>query len=384
MALAGVVVVLTTLLGWLGAFAVPRSVDPSTRADATADWLVASAFADGIDPHSNLRELADHYQVAYWDSDGPVNRVVKSPRTPGALVLLYPLSMVNADQAVTVMVVVGLLSIAVAMIALGKTFALPWVAICLGVAYATVSGPARWSHLFGTQEPLLLLCVAMFLVLMTRDDNVWAGVWLGLAGTLKLFPLVLLAVLIARRRTKGLVGAAVALCVLNLTPLLLPHVSVASTVDAITSTASNWFDLDTNIGLAATVGRVLPIQSSAAAWIGAGMVGAVWFLGLRRPGPLGASSGVLMCVGILALPFAWPHYILAALPTVLVAFHERILTRWQYIWALVAVVMTIPLRTIALQTAGLALMAALLAYALWDRQSRGSEKSVPTSVAGTA
>jgi hypothetical protein len=224
----------------------------------------------------------------------------------------------------------------------------------------------------------------MFLVLMTRDDNVWAGVWLGLAGTLKLFPLVLLAVLIARRRTKGLVGAAVALCVLNLTPLLLPHVSVASTVDAITSTASNWFDLDTNIGLAATVGRVLPIQSSAAAWIGAGMVGAVWFLGLRRPGPLGASSGVLMCVGILALPFAWPHYILAALPTVLVAFHERILTRWQYIWALVAVVMTIPLRTIALQTAGLALMASLLAYALWDRQSRGSEKSVSTSVAGTA
>lgn len=384
LALVGVVLVLTAALGWLGAFAIPRSADPTTTADAIADWLVASAFADGIDPHSNLRELADHYQVEFWDTDQGVDRVLKSPRTPGALILLYPLSWVPADQAVTAMLLVGLLSIAIAMIALAKTFELPWITICLGIAYATVSGPARWSHLFGTQEPFLLLCVAVFLVLVARADNPWSGIWIGVAGSLKVFPLVLLAVLIGRRRTKGLVAALATLGVLNLTPLLLPHVSLNSTVEAITSTASNWFDLEANVGLAGSLGRVLPIDSSTALWVGALLVAGAWFLVLRRPGPLGVSSGFLVCMGILALPFAWPHYLFVALPPVIIALHEEWLSRLQVGLAMGAIAMTVPLRLIALHTAGLVVMAVLLGFSLGDRRRRGSETSSPASVVGTA
>ena len=189
LALVGVVVAMTAVLGWFGALAIARTIDPSSTADATADWLVVSALADGIDPHSNLRDLAGHYQVEFWASDEAVDRVLKHPRTPGALILLYPLSWLSADRAYAVMLLVGLASIAVGMIALSRSFSFSWIAIGLGIAYATLSGPARWSHLFGSQGPVLFLCLALFLVFTREEDNPWAGVWLGIAGTLKLFPL---------------------------------------------------------------------------------------------------------------------------------------------------------------------------------------------------
>lgn len=372
------VVAVTGALGWFGASAYSRSTDPASTADATADWLVVTALADGMDPHTNLRDLAERYDVAFWASDEPDDRILKHPRTPGALVLLYPLSWVTSDQAYTVMLVVGFLSIAIAMIVLSSTFNLPWVTLLLGIAYATLSGPARWSHLFGSQGPILLLCVAMFLVFVTKRDNPWAGVWLGIAGTLKIFPLVLLGVLIAHRRTRGITAAAVTLVVLNLVPLLLPNVTLPSTIEALSTTVSGWFDADANIGLVATLGRVLTIQPLPALLIGVWMVVAGWWFLLRRAEPMGASSAFLICIGIIALPLAWPHYILAAVPPVMLALHERILSRWQLIGALVAIVLTIPFRSVALHTGGLALMAALMAYVLWNRQTHSSSPSMPT------
>jgi hypothetical protein len=80
-----------------------------------------------------------------------------------------------------------------------------------------------------------------------------------------------------------------------------------------------------------------------------------------------------MCIGILALPLAWPHYILAVVPTVMVALREKVLNQWQLIVALVAVAMTIPFRSTALHAAGLALMAAVLVPALWNWAAPGSD-----------
>lgn len=371
--LVGVVVVLTAVLGWFGASAYSRSTDPASTSDATADWLVATALADGIDPHTNLRDLADRYEIEFWASDEPDERILKHPRTPGALVLLYPLSWATADQAYAVMLIVGFASIAVAMIALSRNFSLSWLAILMGIAYTTLSGPARWSHLFGSQGPILLLCVALFLVFMAKSDNPWAGVWLGIATTLKLFPLILLGVLIAHRRTRGLAGAAVTLVVLNLVPLLLPNLSVASTIEALFTTVSGWFDSVGNIGLVATMGRVFPVRPLPALLIGVWMVVAAWWFVLRRSEPIGAASAFLMCIGILALPLAWPHYILAVVPTVMVALREKVLNQWQLIVALVAVAMTIPFRSTALHAAGLALMAAVLFPALWKWAAPGSD-----------
>jgi hypothetical protein len=264
------------------------------------------------------------------------------------------------------MLVVGFVSVAVAMIALSKTFLLSWITVVLGIAYATLSGPARWSQLFGSQGPVLLLCLAMFLVLMSKSDNPWAGVWLAIAGTLKLFPLILLGVLLARRRTRGLAGAGVTLVALNLVPLLLPNLTVASTLEALSTTASSWFDSVGNIGLVATMGRVLPMQTLPALLIGVWMVVAAWWFVMRCHEPLGASSTFLICIGILALPLAWPHYLLAAVPTVIVALREKMLNQRQRVGAAVAIAMTIPFRSTALHTAGLALMAAVLVPALWN------------------
>jgi hypothetical protein len=139
-------------------------------------------------------------------------------------------------------------------------------------------------------------------------------------------------------------------------------------------------DLPANIGVAASIGRVLPVNPRLAVLLGIWMVVAAWFCVLKRSGPMGTSSALLVCIGILVLPLAWPHYILAAVPPVMLALHERILNRWQSIGALGAIVMTIPLRSVALHTAGLALMAAVLANALWTKQIQASDPSLPTTM----
>ena len=200
--LAIFIAVLTIAMSLIGARSGQGLGGSAERSDAVADWLVVNALKDGLDPHADIRPLLEHYNVVLWGNGEDNDRILKSPRTPGALVLLYPLTATSPEGAHIAMQWVGVIAIAIGMFVLANHFSFTWLAVFLGLAFSLLLGPARWSVLLGTQSPILFLCIALFLVLVDQGDKPLAGLWLAVAGTLKLFPLILFALLIYASRQK--------------------------------------------------------------------------------------------------------------------------------------------------------------------------------------
>jgi hypothetical protein len=203
-------------------------------------------------------------------------------------------------------------------------------------------------------------------VLIDQGDKPLAGLWLAIAGTLKLFPLILLALLISRRAKKTVIATVVILLGLNLIPLLLSNVTLQSTWVALTTTAESWFDISANIGLASTLERTLGLSISPAI-IGAIVIVVSSVTVLVRKASLGVASTLLVSAGILALPLAWPHYILAVVPAVMLLLSEGSLNRVESAIVLVGSALTVPFDRVALHTLGLGVIVIVLTLHLWIR-----------------
>ncbi len=373
-ALVVVVVLCSLALAAFGVFTVGDLEEATSTSDATADWLVASALADDLDPHADLRDLADNYGVQFWESETRESRILKHPRTPGALVLLLPMSLLPATLAYVASLILSTSLIAAGTIMLSKHYSLTWLASLLVLSYCFLSGSARWSILFGSQGPVLFFGVALFLVLLDQEDTPWTGVSLAVVGTLKVFPLILMAVLIARKQTRAMLAAVGTLAALNLLPLFLPNVSIDSTLTALTTTASNWFEAEGNIGLIASMERVLGVEPMPALAIGLTAVALASLLVLLRSPPNGTASSFLLCVCVLALPVAWPHYVLAIVPAVVVGLGENVDKRTLGYLVFIGAMLTIPFRPLILQTTGLALVALAFGVSVWRYQGRRGDR----------
>lgn len=367
--LAIFILVLTIAMSLIGSGSGQGLGGTAERSDAVADWLVVNALKDGLDPHSDIRPLLDHYNVVLWGNGEDNDRILKSPRTPGALMLLYPLTATSAEGAHVAMQLVGLIAIAIGMFVLATHFSFTWLTVFLGLCFSLLLGPARWSVLLGTQSPILFLCIALFLVLVDQGDKPLAGLWLAIAGTLKLFPLILFALLISRRARKTLIATVVILLGLNLIPLLLSNVTLHSTWVALTTTAESWFDISANIGLASTLERTLGLTSISPAIIGSIVIAVSSITVLIRKGSLGVASTLLVSAGILALPLAWPHYVLAVIPAVMLLLSEGSLNRVETALVLVGSAMTVPFDRVGLHTLGLGVIVVVLTVHLWVRDT---------------
>jgi hypothetical protein len=217
----------------------------------------------------------------------------------------------------------------------------------------------------------------LFLVLVRGGDNYGSGVVLAVIGTLKLFPFILLGLLVARRYWRALVSAVVISALLNLPLLLLSHVNVRSTLLALTSTAESWFGEQGNIGLVATIERTFGIVGLPATAIGVGLIGIALTLVFLRSEPTGAAVTVLLCTGIIALPVAWPHYVLAAVPAVILGSRDAEGSRTHKLAILVSILVTIPFAPTSLQTLGLAMLAVAFGAYLRPFSAPSAQPSPP-------
>lgn len=352
---AAMILVLVTALGWLtlggqdGAF-------PVERADSTADWLAASAFAAGLDPHADLRELANSFDVRYWEEYDQTSsdRVVRHPRTPGTLVLLYPLSWITAEQARVLMLVAALFATAATFMILWRARVLTPVALLVGTALAMVSGPARWSQLFVTQSAIVMLCVAVVLIGTMRGDVGRTGSALAIAGTLKLFPLVLVVLLVARRRYRTLALAIGLFAALNLIPILLPHVSMASMVDAFALTADSWTDITP--GLPGLIARWTTVDLPMLLLVAGIVLLPVLYLVFRDKLTYGAASLTLLAAALVVMPLSWPHYLLSLIPPFVLTSREvRLRSVFGVVLAFGAILL-VPMTPVAIHTLGLSVI----------------------------
>jgi hypothetical protein len=171
--------------------------------DLQAEYLTASALRDGVNVLAPLSELS----VRYF----PTKAIVfqhPSPYPPWLALAGLPLTLLPFPVAVQFWLAlnVGLLLIA------GR-----WLGLSIQWSLALVAWPPMWFLFNCANVELLLLVVAMEGWRAAADGrNERAGLWLGLAAAIKLYPVLLLVPFAARRRWRLVFAAGVVIALSQL------------------------------------------------------------------------------------------------------------------------------------------------------------------------
>lgn len=288
-------------------------------ADSTADWLVTRAAYDRVaSPYDDIVRLADRYDIIYVavvhpdvSSDGSTLNV--HFRTPGSLLLQTGMILISPRSLWFVMgtltgTIAGLLVVAARRLGLINPqrvlFALP------GLYFSNVLILAL---LFGAQSAIVAGLVALGWMLIRKSDSVSGGFMLALAALLKLFPLLLLVVLVKHRRMKAAASMLTAFIFINVLGMGLFSLNLGQITSATSIATSAWLGNTGNgsiahfLHLLGASGQVSTIASAALA------LGLVLIAGTANKS-LDQQLSFVLVVGVLGVPLSWSHYDLVLIP----------------------------------------------------------------------
>lgn len=263
-----------------------------------------------------LHERATAWEAIHGDPYRPMSAVMAehgypemvgglSPRTPAALLGQLPLLLIpeTALMPVVTLIITGLTFVDLWLtgrITGSKWAQLIWLGPLLFVSYPVVTSISYGSVSVMTTVTLILLAWAY------RDKD-WAGLPLGLAAAMRLWPgLVIVGFWISGRRRVALISLGVFVGV-NALGLLLPGATFAGSVDALVRGGGDWINHNQNASLALVLARFdIPAVATTllASAVGVG-------LAIRKP-----SHAIPICAvaALIASPLSWPAYLLVALP----------------------------------------------------------------------
>ena len=184
--------------------------------DVIRDWLSVAAVLGEGSPTDLLSDLSVTHLGITTISNHP------HPRTPGALLLQMPLLAIPVEWVWPVSIVAVAAGVGVTAASAARIGRWPWWSAPLIGPIIALSLPVMAAIVLGSQAPVVAALLAAAWMRVDRPD---AGIWLGVAATLKMFPGLLIPMLWmhGRRRMAAVAGATVA--ALNLAGLALPDVS---------------------------------------------------------------------------------------------------------------------------------------------------------------
>lgn len=201
--------------------------------DAVFDWLSVRAIVAEGSPSDPAGELASIHL-------GLDLEAIPHPRAPAALLLQLPLAFMPVSWVWPGMTVLVITTGAIAMwisTRLGR-WAWPWI-LAFGIPLM-ITEPMMASMLLGSQAPLVGAMVAGAWLIVRHRDSKWAGVLVGLAAALKLFPGLLIPILwVSKRRLASYTSVAVFVG-LNLAGLLLPDVTISGALATLSPSVESW------------------------------------------------------------------------------------------------------------------------------------------------
>lgn len=346
-------------------------VDPSLT-DATSDWVVTAAAGSGLDPWSDVLSLsqvtgADLAPIGAAEL-GDAERV--HPRTPGALLLLWPLLWVPASfayPAAIFLAVAAYLGAAIwlipAITATPRHSLLPVMILGLG------SGAFLTTLEFGSHSGVLMLSIAAMWVMVKRGHESAAGIALGVAITLRLFPVLLLIPLWMYGKRKACYSGVFTFGILNLVGLAQFNLEIGDSIAGLAAAAETWVEFSGNGSLAMPLARLGLDPVVVSILLGVVAIGGSLTLA-RRSGNVDLAMAGVLVVGVICSPLSWEHYdLLALLAAVVVgpsAYHSVRRLPWRLLmaWAtlqLLATPIDLLLATPTFSTAGVvALLGRLL------------------------
>ncbi len=289
-------------------FTMLSATDPALT-DARADWITANAAAEGLNPWADLRELAGELGTEYlpvgFEELGEFKRV--HPRTPGGLLLMWPLTLFGADSSYPVMIVLASLAGLATVGLLSRMAGTTTRFVMLGATLAVGSAAYTATLEFGTQSTVLLLLVAATWHYTSNRDSSLGGVALGVAMTLRLFPGLLVIPLWAFGRKKAAASSIFTFLALNATGLVVFRLTLTNAIDALQTALQGWASFGGNGSLVMPLVRLgLETQVASNLVVGLGVVTAL-FISHNGKAYL-ESLALTLVIALMVSPLSWEHY----------------------------------------------------------------------------
>lgn len=335
-------------------------------ADVKYDWLVTrEAMRAGGDAYGDLLAMANAEGVSVQINAPPgTDAVTGHPRTPGALLIQAPIALLPYELLFALGA--GATTLAVGLIAAftpirSRSRGVGYLALVLALA------PTFIAIRFAGQAGLVAVLALLGWLLATRSDSRLAGVMIGVAGVLKVFPMFLLIpLLLAGRKSSArwLVGTFAGL---NLAGLLLPGVSFANALEAITDATGTWLTLGSNasvvrhladLGVSVPAAQVITLASA---------LGFVWLL--RRRVSSWTSPFVWIALGLLVTPLSWISYGIVLYPAVIMMLDgpdpDVRYVGWLAVGLSVIPVLAYPVAIVSMGSTELAVRVLVVIVCLW-------------------
>ncbi len=206
------------------------------------------------------------------------------------------------------------------------------------LAFVT-SGPLMNALNLGQTTPLVLLLLLLGEASLHRGHEARAGLWLGLAGLIKIPPLLLLPYFVLRRRGRVVVAASATLLLAVAVSVLcygwgLHATYFRTTIRGHAGTALAAHNCQSLDALLARLFTDAPLQSWQPMALPAELLMLRWVLlaawlavcawALRAPAAVSyprmlLEAGIVMCTSLVALPISWSHYGAWLLPVAVAA-----------------------------------------------------------------
>jgi alpha-1,2-mannosyltransferase len=304
----GFVAVCAALTGFVaqsGYLAVDR-----ITGDVADDWAITRAAFHGTDPYRTLLSIevdegvrssgvASLADPSWWKAVGF--------RAPGAFLLLAPIAALPRDHVYRVVLLVSILVFGVIAAVAARVAERPNALIAAALAIPTL--PVITSFEFATHS----IFVTLFLLvawarLRGGDDDVLAGVLIGLASTLKLYPLLLLVPLIAHSRRRAAIACALTFVALNAIGLaVFSGVTLGGAVRGLRAASDFWGTWGGNSSLAHMLYRRGVPLTAASLIAPAALLGVAVAL-CRRARSFDVAFVAALALAVTASTIAWPHY----------------------------------------------------------------------------
>lgn len=312
--------------------------------DATADWLAATAARLGLDPYGDLRAISEVLHVPY---DNPAqshagDAAWTHPRTPGALLLLQPLTLMTPAQLYVALGVVSVLGLAfVAWRRAPRITGHHWAMCLTGGLAVLLSRPMLHNLTFGSMT-MIVACLVWAFWETTRNEDSWiAGIPLGVAISLRVFPALLIFAAVFGRRPKAAISAVGSVVATTTLGMLLFGISVPEMISGIGLAGRTWMDLPTNGSMIPRVGSISGLDPALVSGVLIAISIATLGVVSRLEGAWDLIVSWALVLMLLVSPLSWEAYdliLLIPLSLALVRSDPPIPRFVAYVWLAVWVV----------------------------------------------